>query len=106
MTTFDERERAFENMYIHEAEMQFRARARRDHKLGIWAAGLLGKSGAEAEAYAMQIVKADCAVGGEATLQAKLLSDLSGMADERTIRAKIVDFMTVARHEVLLENAD
>lgn len=54
----------------------------------------------------MQIVKADCAVGGEATLQAKLLSDLSGMADERTIRAKIVDFMTVARHEALLENAD
>lgn len=105
MTTFDERERAFENMYVHEAEMLFRARARRDHKIGLWAAGLLGKSGAAAEAYAMEIVRADCAVGGETTMREKLAADLDGMADESTIRARIADFMTAARQEVLRENA-
>ena len=52
MTTFDEREKAFENKFEHDMELQFKARARRNKMLGLWAAGLMGKSGADAEAYA------------------------------------------------------
>ncbi len=59
MTTFDEREHAFENKFAHDAEMQFKAEARRNKLLGLWAAELLGKSGDEAEAYAQEVVKSD-----------------------------------------------
>ena len=52
MTTFDDRENAFENKFAHDAEMQFKADARRNKLLGIWAAELLGKTGADAEDYA------------------------------------------------------
>ena len=51
MTTFDEREKAFENKFEHDMELQFKARARSNKLLGLWAAGLLGKSGEAAEAY-------------------------------------------------------
>ena len=59
MTTFDERENAFESKYAHDAEMQFKADARRNKLLGLWAAGLMGKSEAEATAYAAEVVKSD-----------------------------------------------
>ena len=49
MSTFDERESAFENKFAHDAEMQFKAEARRNKLLGLWAAELLGKSGDDAE---------------------------------------------------------
>ena len=49
MTTFDDRETAFESKFAHDADMQFRAEARRNKLAGLWAAGLLGKSGDEAQ---------------------------------------------------------
>ena len=49
MTTFDRREEAFENRYIHDEELNFKAHARRNHALGLWAAALLGKHGQDAE---------------------------------------------------------
>ncbi len=52
MSTFDDRERAFESKFAHDTEMQFRAEARRNKLVGLWAAGLLGKSGDEAAEYA------------------------------------------------------
>jgi hypothetical protein len=52
MTTFDDREKAFEKKYEHDQELQFKVNTRRNKLLGLWAAGLLGKSGADAEAYA------------------------------------------------------
>ena len=63
MTTFNDRENAFESKFAHDSEMQFRAEARRNKLLGLWAAGLLGKSGADADAYAMEVVMADMAEG-------------------------------------------
>ena len=57
MTTFDDRENAFENKFAHDAEMQFRAEARRNKLLGLWAAELMGKTGDDAEAYAREVVK-------------------------------------------------
>ena len=61
MTTFNDREKGFENKFAHDAEMQFRAHARSNKMLGLWAASLLGKTGADAEAYAMEVLKADFA---------------------------------------------
>ena len=59
MTTFDDRENAFESKFAHDAEMQFRAEARRNKLVGLWAAELLGKSGDDAAAYAVEVVSAD-----------------------------------------------
>ena len=61
MTTFNDREKGFENKFAHDEEMQFKAVARRNRLLGLWAASLLGKTGDEAAAYAMEVVKADFA---------------------------------------------
>ena len=52
MTTFDDREHAFEAKFAHDAEMVFRAEARRNKLVGLWAAEILGKTGADADAYA------------------------------------------------------
>ena len=59
MTTFNDREKGFENKFAHDEQMQFKAAARRNKLVGLWAASLLGKAGAEADAYAMEVVRAD-----------------------------------------------
>ena len=59
MTTFDDRERAFENMYARDQDMQFRIVARRNKLLGHWAAKLMGLTDVEAESYAKDVVRAD-----------------------------------------------
>src|SRR6202030_4848981 len=59
MTTFDEREHAFEAKLAHDEELKFKARARRDKRLGLWAAAKLGKTGAAAEDYARRLVTAE-----------------------------------------------
>ena len=59
MSTFDDRERAFESKFAHDAEMQFKAEARRNKLLGLWAAGLLGKSAEDAAEYAKEVIKSD-----------------------------------------------
>ncbi len=56
MTTFDEREHAFEAKLAHDEELKFKAKARRDKRLGLWAAGKLGKTGAAAEDFASRLV--------------------------------------------------
>ncbi|MBW2495302.1 MAG: DUF1476 domain-containing protein [Deltaproteobacteria bacterium] len=65
MTTFDERENAFENMYAHDAEMQFRAMARRNKLLGQWAAARMGLSGDAVDAYARSVVAEDLKEAGD-----------------------------------------
>ena len=57
MTTFDDRENAFENKFAHDQEMQFRAEARRNKLMGLWVEDIQGKSGADAEDYAKEVVK-------------------------------------------------
>ena len=58
MTTFDKREEAFEQQFAHDEELQFKATARRNKLLGLWAAEKLGLSGAEADSYALSVVMA------------------------------------------------
>ena len=103
MSTFDDREVAFENKYAHDAEMQFKAEARRNKLLGLWAADILGKSGDDAAAYAKEVIKSDFEEPGDEDVYRKISGDLGGKSDEKTIRAKMAELMIVAKAEVMDE---
>lgn len=104
MSTFDERESAFENKFAHDAEMQFKAEARRNKLLGLWAADLLGKSGTEAEDYAKEVVMADFEEPGDEDVYRKVAGDLGDKADETTIRTKMSELMAEAKAQLLDES--
>lgn len=97
MSTFDDRERAFETKFAHDMEMQFKAVARRNKLLGLWAAGLLGKTGQAAEDYAMAVIRADFEEAGHEDVFRKIAHDLGGRVDEATIRAKMAEFLVQAK---------
>ncbi|ABG31847.1 DUF1476 domain-containing protein [Roseobacter denitrificans] len=101
MTTFDDRENAFENKYAHDAEMQFKAEARRNKLLGLWAAELLGKSGSEADDYAKEVVKSDFEEAGDEDVYRKVSGDLGDKADEATIRAQMASLMVEAKRQLM-----
>jgi hypothetical protein len=100
MTTFNDREKGFENKFAHDAEMQFKAQARTNKMLGLWAASLLGKTGDEANAYALEVVRADFAEEGHEDVYRKLAADLDYRADEQTIRAKMTEFLGQAKAQL------
>ncbi len=89
MTTFDDRENAFESKFAHDAELRFKAEARAVKIAAGWAAELLGKSGAEAEAYTAALIAADFEEAGQEDVIRKLKADLAGKADEAAIRAQM-----------------
>lgn len=103
MTTFDDRERAYESKFALDAELRFKAEARRNRLLGEWAAGLLGKTGDEARTYALTVVSSDFEEPGEDDVFRKLAADLDGKADEATIRAKMAELRDEARRQVAEE---
>ncbi|NEX47799.1 DUF1476 domain-containing protein [Pseudotabrizicola algicola] len=103
MTTFDDRENAFENKFAHDAEMQFRAEARRNKLVGLWAAGLMGKSGDEAAAYAMTVVEADFEEAGIEDVVRKVAADLNGKATADEIRAKMAELLVTAKAQLMTE---
>ena len=103
MSTFDERESAFENKYAHDEEMQFKAVARRNKLVGLWAAELLGKSGDDAEAYAKEVVLSDFEEAGHEDVVRKIAQDLGDASDADTIRAKMAELLPVAKQQVLDE---
>ncbi|KAF0677132.1 DUF1476 domain-containing protein [Profundibacterium mesophilum] len=104
MTSFQDRERAFEQKFAHDAEMQFKAEARRNRLLGLWAAGLLGKSEAEAADYAREVIKADFAEAGEEDVFRKVSGDLASRCDAATVRAKMSELMTAAKAQIMGED--
>lgn len=103
MSSFDDRENAFENKFAHDAEMQFKAEARRNKLLGLWAADLLGKTGDDAAAYAKEVIKADFEEAGDEDVYRKVSGDLGAKADEATIRAKMVALMGDAKAQLMSE---
>jgi hypothetical protein len=103
MASFEDRENAFENKFAHDAEMQFKAVARRNKLTGLWAAGLMGLSGDEAADYAKSVVKADFEEAGDDDVVRKLVADLKGKADEATIRARLAASLTEAKDQLLKE---
>lgn len=105
MSSFDDRENAFENKFARDAEMQFKADARRNKLLGLWAAELLGKSGDAAADYAREVVKSDFEEAGDEDVYRKVSGDLGTKADEATIRAKMVELMAEAKAQLMSETS-
>jgi hypothetical protein len=103
MTTFDKREDAFEAQFAHDQELRFKAEARRDKLLGLWAAEKLGKSGAEAEAYARDLVAADLVEAGDNDVFRKLRADFDAAGIDQSdhrIRRTMDEMMARAIREI------
>ena len=108
MTTFDDRERAFENMYARDQEMQFRILARRNRLLGQWAAKLMGLSEAEADAYAKDVIRSDFEEAGDDDVIRKVLGDLTSAGvdcDETKVR-EAIDHKEVEARRQIMEQTD
>ena len=106
MTTFNEREKAFEQKFEHDQEIQFKVNARRNKLLGLWAAGLMGKTGADAEAYAKDVVMSDFEKPGDSDVMAKLVKDLAAAGkptEEHTIRKQSERLVEDAKKQVMTE---
>ena len=104
MTTFDDRERAYESKFVHDDALRFKADARRNRLLGEWAAGLLGKTGEDIRAYAMSVVASDFQKPGDDDVLEKVAADLEGKASTAEIRAKMGELLIVAREQILTES--
>ncbi|KIC44330.1 aldolase [Ruegeria sp. ANG-S4] len=103
MTTFDERENAFEAKFAHDEEMQFKAQARCNKLLGLWAAEKLGKSGGDAEDYAKTVVIADMEEAGHEDVVRKVSGDLGSLSSAEEIRAKMAELLPEAKAQILSE---
>lgn len=104
MSTFDDRETAFEAKFAHDEEMQFKAEARANKLLGLWAADLLGKSGDEAEAYAKTVVVADFEEAGNEDVIRKVAGDLGDKSSADEVRAKLAETLKMAKDQLLSES--
>ncbi|HEX2726605.1 MAG TPA: DUF1476 domain-containing protein [Beijerinckiaceae bacterium] len=102
MTTFDDRKDAFEKKFAHDEELRFKATARRNKLLGLWAAQKLGKSGADAEAYAKSVVLADFQEAGDDDVLRKVQKDLegAGAVSETELRRVMTELMERAINEI------
>ena len=104
MTTFDDRERAFETKYARDQDMQFRIVARRNKLLGQWAANLMGLSQAEADSYASDVIRADFEEAGDEDVVRKVLGDLTSAGvdcDEARIREALAHKTVEARRQLM-----
>jgi hypothetical protein len=106
MTTFDKRKDAFENKFTHDAELRFKAEARRNKLLGLWAAGLLGKTGAAADAYAKEVIASDFEKAGDSDVFGKIRRDFdaAGIAQsDHQIRRTMDDLLQTAMTQIANE---
>ena len=106
MTTFDKREKVFEDKYKHDQDLQFKVEVRRNKLLGLWVAELLGLSGADAEAYAKEVVRADFEEPGDADVIRKIQGDAAPKnldLSEHRIRKKMDELTVVAKEQVMTE---
>lgn len=106
MTTFDDREDKFEKRFAHDATLKFKAEARRNKMLGLWAAELLGKSGADAEAYAKEVVIADLEEAGDEDVFRKIRGDFDKAGIEQSdhqIRRHMEEMLAQAIQQIQTE---
>ena len=104
MSGFDERGDAFENKYAHDAEMQFKATARRNKLLGIWLAPRIGQE--NATDYAKSVVVADLEEQGDEDVVKKVMADIkaaNASISEDDIRAKLVELGVEAKAQIMSE---
>jgi hypothetical protein len=99
MTTFDKREEGFEKKFAHDEELRFKATARRNKLLGLWAAEKLGLSGAEADAYSKEVIAADFEEAGDEDVVRKLRKDFDAKGvnqSDHQIRRTMQELMAKA----------
>jgi hypothetical protein len=104
MTTFNEREKGFEQKYKHDQELQFKVNARRNRLLGMWAAERMGLAGADAEAYAKQVVQSDFERPGDSDVIAKVSADLAAKGITVTdgqLRKEMERLLAVAKEQIM-----
>jgi len=106
MTTFDDREKAFENKFQHDEDLLFRIRTRRDTLAGLWAAGLMGLDAESAKAYARQIVEVDIGTPGPHDIRDRIAADLHAkgvdISDHR-VEKEMAQLLDLARQQVTTE---
>lgn len=103
MSEMDKRGDAYENKFAHDAELKFKAEARRNRLLGVWAAGMLGKDGDEVAEYAKEVVRADFDEPGEEDVFRKIREDFDAAGVKQTdeqIRAAMASMMKEAVEQV------
>ncbi len=103
MAQFDDRRDSFEKKFAHDEELRFKATARRNKLFGLWAAGQLGKQGAEAEAYAKSVVMADFQEAGDDDVLRKVRADLEAggkSVSDAELRRAMTELLTQAVQEV------
>jgi hypothetical protein len=103
MAGLEDRKKAYENKFAHDEELRFKARARRNRLLGMWAAEKLGKSGEEAEAYAKEVVRADFESPGEDDVFAKVRRDFDAAGVEQSdhqIRRTMEELIVTAAEQI------
>ncbi len=108
MTDFKDREKGFETKFARDQEMEFRIIARRNKLLGVWAAGLMGLTPEETDAYAKAVVQADFEEAGDEDVIRKVLGDLTAAeadADAAMIR-RMLDEKTIEARRQLIESTD
>lgn len=106
MSSFDDREGAFEKKFVLDAEQEFRVQARRNKILGLWVAGLLGKTGDEAKAYSVEVIKSDMEEAGDEDVFRKVKQDLIASGSEISdveIRERMGVLLTEARSQIVAE---
>ena len=103
MSTFDKREQGFENKFAHDEELRFKATARRNKLLGLWAAGLLGYEGEKVEEYAKEVVRADFEEPGDEDVFRKIRADFDANnvdQSDHQIRRTMDELMVRAAEEI------
>ncbi len=103
MSGFDDRKKAQEGKFAHDQETLFKATARRNKLLGLWAAGKMGLSGEAAEAYAKEVVKADFEEKGDEDVFRKVKADLDAKnagVSEHQIRREMETLLQTALEQV------
>ena len=103
MTTFDDRENAYENMFAHNEELRFKAEARCNKLLAIWAAGKIGKAEDQIDAYVTEVIKADFEEPGHDDVIRKVAGDLGERSSEDEVRAKRAELLAVAQEQIASE---
>ena len=100
----DDRGDAYERKFAHDAELKFKAEARRNKLLGLWAADILGKSGADADEYAKEVVRSDFEEAGDEDVFRKVRGDLPEKVSDDEIRQQMSAKMGEALAQIESEN--
>ena len=103
MTTFEDREKGFERKFAHDEELKFKATARRNRLIGLWAADKMGLSGDAAQAYAREVIKADLAEPGDEDVFCKVRADFDAKdvdQSDHQIRRIIGEMMAEAVRQI------